>query len=1269
MANSAGGPIIGDLTESTVVPTGSSTPQSMADIAAAALDGGGGGVESVAGQTGVVSTAELSTALAGTGLTVDQSTGKLDVTGGGGGGGVSSVVGETGAVTATQLSTALAGSGLTVDSTTGKLDVTGGGGGNDGFTSIAGITSVPTITATQLSTALAGTGLTVDGTTGKLDVTGGSGGVTSVVGQSGAVTATQLSSALAGTGLEVSSSGQLEVAEVGFTSIAGITSVPTITTPALSAALAGKGLAVDGTTGLLDVTGSGVNPHIVYLSQNGITSDATNGLEYGVAPPSGATGQEVAINALITASIAAAEAAGATGVKIVWDVAVALGAPIFLFSNMTIECPDFSCGAILRDLPANGGVPLIRINGAQADMGGGKTVAQGATAAQALATQQSFGSFNTSFTNVIPNSKTTSNPNFFRIFNPTVVNAQSIIINGGTWNGNQPGNFPRTPNTNSSITTLLNQDATAGSPGANVGIPSIMEFRGVNGLTLNGIRAFTGILFSLDFVNCGNVTLYNPDVDNVNDMNFDNDAIHFNGPCDRIRIYSPRVHCADDCIAFNADDANFDIANFGDLVSGQNWVCGGPITDVMVEDVVSWQGRQGVVTWGGLSLRSTVTLLDNVIIRGWQGTAENWSIWAPQFFTNTVSRGGSSGMLVPGSGNIGRVVLEDITLDMVSLANAPAIISWGLNTQSLTIRNRNRVNAQVAGPDIFVGVDVTIAQLNIQDYIASQEAGATINGDAVLQVSGNVNSLNMTGSIFRDPSLAVAAAPALLVTSFTPTAAQGAFPFEEPTSGVVGGIIGTAKVDMDANAITNLVQLGSPTGPVTAGEITTLRLAGQHYNAGGGSPLSNDGIVTNYIVGSGIFPLVYNSSAVPSFTGTSPVNVNAYSENVVSSATLETPAIGVSGENLVVQGSFTGSTPASGTAVVGTAASVAMTGFEAASGRWNALAPVSVATTTPTDTATVTLNTGATATTPNNFSVSPSGAAILQKASFIPGTTGFATTLGAYEGSSNGDVNNDWSVGVSSGTVIQPVIASGGGGLTHSGLTHGSFYHNLTNIETIPAAATGWKFQITDLVFTSVSADPIFAMEMYADSNQENTLQASVVFVNANEVTVTIANNFTSFGTGATIATGNVTLEAAFVTEGTWTFLNTGTSLEVFFNETLLMTGATSGINALLTSSPAISSITWASGVATVTTAAAHDIPVGDTVQGIIAGATPSGFNGQFVFTSTAATTFTFPLATNPGTETVPGTYSIQICAGWTVGPNAAGTVGYSFGTISLTAP
>lgn len=71
----------------------------------------------------------------------------------------------------------------------------------------------------------------------------------------------------------------------------------------------------------------------------------------------------------------------------------------------------------------------------------------------------------------------------------------------------------------------------------------------------------------------------------------------------------------------------------------------------------------------------------------------------------------------------------------------------------------------------------------------------------------------------------------------------------------------------------------------------------------------------------------------------------------------------------------------------------------------------------------------------------------------------------------------------------------------------------------------------------------------------------------------------------------------------------------------------------------ALSSLAWSGSVVTATTAAPHGYTTSDVLLLTIAGAAPVGYNGTFSCTITGANTFTYPLVSNPGSETLPGTY------------------------------
>lgn len=102
----------------------------------------------------------------------------------------------------------------------------------------------------------------------------------------------------------------------------------------------------------------------------------------------------------------------------------------------------------------------------------------------------------------------------------------------------------------------------------------------------------------------------------------------------------------------------------------------------------------------------------------------------------------------------------------------------------------------------------------------------------------------------------------------------------------------------------------------------------------------------------------------------------------------------------------------------------------------------------------------------------------------------------------------------------------------------------------------------------------------------------------------------------------------AFISQG-------GTSLSA--NAKTLLTEL-SDLTSILSAGKVLSTLTWSGSVVTGTTAAPHGYPTGQTISLTVAGATPAGYNGTYNCSITGASTFTYPLVSNPGAETVPGT-------------------------------
>ena len=82
-----------------------------------------------------------------------------------------------------------------------------------------------------------------------------------------------------------------------------------------------------------------------------------------------------------------------------------------------------------------------------------------------------------------------------------------------------------------------------------------------------------------------------------------------------------------------------------------------------------------------------------------------------------------------------------------------------------------------------------------------------------------------------------------------------------------------------------------------------------------------------------------------------------------------------------------------------------------------------------------------------------------------------------------------------------------------------------------------------------------------------------------------------------------------------------------------------SDLTAFVPALETITSVSWATGVATVTVPVNYlpaSVPT-EPVQMTISGAAPIGYNGTYAATIVSGTTFTVPIATNPGAITTPG--------------------------------
>lgn len=103
----------------------------------------------------------------------------------------------------------------------------------------------------------------------------------------------------------------------------------------------------------------------------------------------------------------------------------------------------------------------------------------------------------------------------------------------------------------------------------------------------------------------------------------------------------------------------------------------------------------------------------------------------------------------------------------------------------------------------------------------------------------------------------------------------------------------------------------------------------------------------------------------------------------------------------------------------------------------------------------------------------------------------------------------------------------------------------------------------------------------------------------------------------------------------TGAFISQGGTTQTVGSLTLLT--QISDLTSVLSTSKSLASLVWSASVVTGTTNSPHGWGIGDVVPVVVAGASPSSYNGTFNATITGTTTFTYALASNPGTETTPG--------------------------------
>ncbi|MCF7853359.1 MAG: endopolygalacturonase [Candidatus Pacebacteria bacterium] len=294
----------------------------------------------------------------------------------------------------------------------------------------------------------------------------------------------------------------------------------------------------------------------------------------------------------------------------------------------------------------------------------------------------------------------------------------AIVIEGGVWDGNNPGN-PRGPD---------------GPRDSYTGVP--LNFVHVRNLTLRNLTVRDPESF---FIRLGEVTDFL--VENVTleapHIRPNQDGVHIGGYCENgiiRRLHARGAGCPnDDMVAINADDDVTRAINLG--------MKRGPIRNISVEDIAAEDAYTFV------RLLSQDAPIDDIRIRGIRGGCRYYAVNLHRW------------RFPPGKGRIKGVRIEDVDVCKLPSSHTEALIHATLHVQDLVIDNFRRPSD--TRPDVPTfelnndcTSDVLLIGLTARQYREMNDAStADISRDAVEDPDVyNVRASVTTGDILRLPS-------------------------------------------------------------------------------------------------------------------------------------------------------------------------------------------------------------------------------------------------------------------------------------------------------------------------------------------------------------------------------------------------------------------------------------------------------------------------------------------------------------------------------------
>lgn len=253
-----------------------------------------------------------------------------------------------------------------------------------------------------------------------------------------------------------------------------------------------------------------------------------------------------------------------------------------------------------------------------------------------------------------------------------------------------------------------------------------LAFFGVSRLKLSGCYVYQSCNWGLCVSNSDHVL--------VEDYRFDRgattlqrDGLNFRGPCEFVAVHGATIKAYDDAIALNARDYS-GIPAIAALLGP--YILGGPITDVLIDDVTLDDCLFGV------DLISDQHLIDRVTVRNIHGTCRNYAL---RLTYDPLNAGNV------GTGNFGTITLDGCDVRATGSPYGGGIPTGTIALESVALCVVLRDLKQYEPADSRALVNVAgggLGVLSIDGIVARDTAG---NGGDLVAVSGAVQSLSVSG--------------------------------------------------------------------------------------------------------------------------------------------------------------------------------------------------------------------------------------------------------------------------------------------------------------------------------------------------------------------------------------------------------------------------------------------------------------------------------------------------------------------------------------------